>query len=161
MFFTSDTHFGHTNLVKNGHRNFLSTQEMDEIIIERWNTKIGIKALVFHIGGFKWNHGKVSDLLPRLHGKVILVKGNHDYKLKAWEFELFHSVHDILYLKSENIFMCHYPMLTWHKMAYGIIHLHGHSHGSLKKRKNVLDVGVDTNDFHPYSLEEIRELVKI
>lgn len=51
--------------------------------------------------------------------------------------------------------MSHYPMREWSGFWYNSIHLFGHVHNTLPDYGRSMDVGVDTNDFIPYSLEQI------
>jgi len=45
-------------------------------------------------------------------------------------------------------------------MQHGYWHLHGHCHGSLPPSNlKRLDVGVDTNKMHPYSYEEVKQIM--
>lgn len=56
--------------------------------------------------------------------------------------------------------LCHYAFEVWNKKHYGSWHLHGHSHGALKFRDiKRLDVGVDTNNYMPYSMDEIQGIM--
>ena len=50
LFFTSDTHFGHTNILKYCNRPFTNIQEHDEEIVKRWNEVVPEDGIVFHLG---------------------------------------------------------------------------------------------------------------
>jgi calcineurin-like phosphoesterase family protein len=60
--------------------------------------------------------------------------------------------------------MCHYPLSSWNELNKGSIHLHGHVHLSSKHKwgqGKQLDVGVDGNNYHPYSLSEIVHMMDL
>ena len=83
-FVISDTHFGHTNSwekfkLEDGSplRPFTSTEEMDETMIERWNAKVQPQDTVYHLGDVVINK-KYLNLVSRLNGRKILIRGNHD-----------------------------------------------------------------------------------
>lgn len=156
IFFTSDTHFGHYNAIQHCKRPFSSVEEMDEALISRWNEDVGAKDIVYHLGDFKFSSKqKVSYYLDRLDGRVILIRGNHDHNLKAWELQLFNEVHDMLEIKQLNLFLCHYAMRVWPKKHYGARHLFGHSHGSIEASPDSFDVGVDSHNYFVWSLDEV------
>jgi len=69
----------------------------------------------------------------------------------------FHILDKIHFFKLRDIEMvlCHYAMRSWPKSHYGAWHLYGHSHGKLPMLGRSMDIGVDTHDFYPYSLDEI------
>lgn len=79
IWFTSDTHLGHTNIIKYCDRPFKNTDEMDERIIANWNDIVSPDDTVFHLGDVAL--GDISKSLPkvaRLNGYKICVLGNHD-----------------------------------------------------------------------------------
>jgi len=164
FFWTADTHFGHSNVIRYSKRPFSCAEEMDEVLIERWNEIIRDRDTVFHLGDFSLlKKEKSQRILERLRGKIILIKGNHDKNKNIPQG--FEKVVDGLLDwnaqvrgDKQPITMCHYAMRIWNKSHYGSWQLHGHSHGMLKPIPGVkqLDVGVDTHDFSPWSLEEIR-----
>lgn len=120
VFFTSDTHFGHSRIIELSKRPFKDVQEMDETMIARWNAKVAPTDLVYHLGDFAVG-GDVygDDALPylrRLNGKVTLIVGNHDNRaLKI--ADSFNGVHSLLEVRVGNqmIVLCHYAMRVWNK----------------------------------------------
>jgi calcineurin-like phosphoesterase family protein len=53
--------------------------------------------------------------------------------------------------------LCHYPFRSWRRMDKGAFDLHGHCHGRLAPQPRQVDVGVDSWDFRPVTLAQIRE----
>lgn len=92
-----------------------------------------------------------------------LVNGNHDENLlKSNIVALFDTTSDILRITGKrnkraiDVTVCHYPMISWQNSYHGSLMLHGHTHGTLQTvTKNSMDIGVDTNNLYPYSLDEI------
>lgn len=165
LFFTSDTHFGHSNIIKYCNRPFSDITSMREELILRWNAKVPHDATVFHLGDFSFlPRDEVAEILNRLNGQVILVAGNHDDH-KA--FHLFEEVHEMLRIQvvdtKRPITLCHYPMLVWDKAHHGAWMLHGHCHGTRKFGfGKILDVGVDCHPrYEPFSYEEVERLMSL
>jgi calcineurin-like phosphoesterase family protein len=108
-FFTSDTHFGHAKAIEHG-RPFASVQEMEEVMVERWNKVVSPEDTVFHLGDFAMGQREITipKFAPRLLGRKILICGNHDYvghihKHKSKEKADFYTK---LYNAAFNIVMC-------------------------------------------------------
>ena len=81
VYFTSDTHFYHSNIIGFCKRPFKNVEDMNETLIENWNRVVGQDDIVFHLGDFclggshEW-----TKILNRLNGKIYLILGNHDLK---------------------------------------------------------------------------------
>lgn len=174
FYFTSDTHYGHANIIKYCNRPFGSLDEMHEVMIERWNARVKPGDVVYHVGDFALRMGvpEVEAIVRRLRGEIHLVLGNHDLKnksvLRAKGFAE-QAYYKELKINEQKIILCHYPFLTWNKSHYGSWDLHGHCHGSLKaptcvfcKKSNDertsrrLDIGVDCWNFTPVSFDEVK-----
>mgnify|MGYP006289053705 CR=1 FL=1 len=167
IFFTSDPHWGHANILKyeSATRKFDSIEEMDEVLIQNWNDKIKEKDEVYILGDLSFHKpNKTVEILKRLNGKKCLIDGNHDLKyLKHNEFiEQFDGrVFSILdhKINGKHYVMCHYPMMAWNRSHYGAINLFGHLHSNWKGNNKQLNVGVDVHNLSPICIDEIEGLL--
>jgi calcineurin-like phosphoesterase family protein len=168
IFFTSDTHFGHTNVIKYCSRPFSSIEEMDESIIQHWNDVVKRGDVIYHLGDFALvKSEQINKYVKRLNGQKFLVYGNHDRWIKNYKNDGFVKITPYLELKSDyvhKIILMHYAMKTWNGSHYGNWQLHGHSHGSMPRdyTSHQLDVGVDVWNFRPVSIDVIaKEMEKV
>jgi calcineurin-like phosphoesterase family protein len=169
IFFTSDHHFGHANIIKHCNRPWNTVAEMNEGLIERWNERIKPEDTVYHLGDLSFTKPKlVSSFLEHLNGRKHLIRGNHDNKVDLYS-HFFESVRDyrVLRWEGEIIVLMHFPISSWEGMHKGTWHLHGHSHGTHQRSLPLstehgpsLDVGVDCHNWYPLSFEEVREKLK-
>ena len=81
VFFTSDTHFYHGNIIRFCNRPFKDVEVMNETIISNWNNTVGQDDTIFHLGDFcLGGSAEWTKILDRLNGKIYLIMGNHDLK---------------------------------------------------------------------------------
>lgn len=158
--FTGDTHFGHTNIIKYANRPFSTVEEMDEVLIENWNKKVGIHDVVYHLGDFSMKDPGLY--IKRLHGKIILILGNHDYKRIKPLRRYINDIREMstIQVGGEDITLCHYAMRVWNKSHFNTWHLYGHSHGKLPPVGKSLDVGVDVMNYAPVNLETLKDIME-
>lgn len=157
IWFTADTHFTHTNIIRYCNRPFSSIQEHDEVLIQNWNKVVKGKDTVYHLGDFGFNNtDKFCNIINKLHGNIYLIRGNHD-KQEVIEHKRFKIVKDVHRFKrdKQEFFLSHYAHRTWPKMNYGAIHLFGHSHGNMPDFGRSTDVGVDRWNYTPVSIDQI------
>ncbi len=180
LYFTSDLHLMHKNIIKYVNRPFSSIIEMEEVLINNWNRVVPKDGTVFLLGDFIFtgNISIIESYIKRLNGNIHLILGNHDYKNKLNRDSvkaLFASVHDLLYINviddempdgKQGLFLSHYPMLTWASSQQGSWNLFGHIHSgiystssdkTLPLKPTQYDVGVDNNQFSPVSYQYIKE----
>lgn len=153
IFFTSDLHFYHRNIVQYTNRGVDTTQEShDEWLISLWNKQVTNQDTVYQLGDFCFNRKKIEDfqkITNRLNGNIICIKGNHCdrdvlkksgkewYDLKSKWFTLPSG-------EKQYIVMCHYALEIWERQHHGAFHLFGHSHGSFQPTHGKrVDVGLD------------------
>lgn len=171
IFFTSDHHFGHENIIRFCDRPFADAKEMNEVMIERWNEKVKPKDEVYHLGDFGLTYMEnLATILDQLNGKKYLIAGNHEGAAKQNPHK-FEWIKDYYELKVKDpdckngvqrIILFHYAMRTWRGAGRGNWHLYGHSHGNLPDLEDMLsfDIGVDAHDFYPLSYEEVKAIMK-
>lgn len=160
-FFISDTHFGHERIIYLAKRPFASVEEMNEALIANWNSVVGPKDTVWHLGDFGMGSDTPSSsFATRLNGKIHLIEGNHDQKTVRDCSDSFASISSIkmISVEAQKIVLCHYPMREWDKSWRGSWHLFGHVHGRLDNEpfSKSMDVGVDSNSYTPVSFEDVR-----
>ncbi len=166
VYFTSDHHFGHTNIIKYEQRPFASVEHMNEHMIQMWNSIVKPEDMVYHLGDFaltKKDH--IKPLLMRLNGHKHLILGNHDRSAKFMMECGFLSAekYNMIFQEGKTIGMIHDPAKIISRPIHCDILLYGHVHGKKKLWDNsgkMIHVGVDSWDYRPVSLEEIIQLVK-
>lgn len=162
VFFTSDTHFGHKNIITFCNRPYKNIEEMSEGLIQNWNKRISRGDSVYHLGDFSMGSKELTlKVLNRLKGNIFLVRGNHDDMIKGKLADRFAWIKDYYELKSpldkRKIVLCHFPIQVWNMSHKGSWHLHGHCHAGLKQEDiKRLDIGVDNHNLQLVSLEEVK-----
>lgn len=169
IYFTSDTHFWHKNIISYMNRPYGSVEDMNEGLIKLWNRRIDHDDVVYHLGDFAFcGTKKAMELFEQLNGTKVLIKGNHDghsvTHLPWDDVRDYLCKHNWNYFDTEGnpqvfhqtIVLCHFPMQSWDRMSHNSWHLHGHCHGTLPDNGSLrIDVGIDTNGGYPYSLDDI------
>ncbi len=109
VFFISDTHFGHANIIRTCKRPFDGVAEMDDAIVSRWNACVGPSDTVYHLGDFCYRNSRAADAYVReLNGEIHLIAGNHDEETIARHPSLFASIGHIreIHERGRRIVMC-------------------------------------------------------
>ena len=142
---------------------------MDTELVNRWNEVVGKNDLVYYLGDLTLAIAdRAAGYLQRLIGRIAFLTGSHDKWLKYPDDRNRHGVfsrhvyvgniHEIQH-RGEHITLCHYAMRSWPRSFHGSLHLYGHSHGRLPKYGRSMDIGVDTNSFFPYRLDDVVALL--
>lgn len=163
--FTADTHFWHTNIIKFCDRPFANAEEMNEKLIENWNARVQDGDEVWHLGDFAFGSGATTDsawqIFKRLKGHINFIEGNHDKVLTNMlradgRLSDLHSYKEIE-VNGQRIVLFHYGLRTWHHDLRGVWHLYGHSHGELPPLGKSVDVGVDGfAGYAPVSFDQLK-----
>jgi len=159
IWFTADPHYGHGNIIKYCNRPFKDSRDMDDTMRKRHNERVSPKDEVYILGDFGLSsEGHLLRILSSLNGKITILKGSHDRVLKKSLMPTLMSIVVNLRGKErQEITLCHYALRVWPKSHFGAWHLFGHSHGKLPSHGKSFDVGVDSHDFYPWSLDEVEQ----
>ncbi|MCD8148078.1 MAG: metallophosphoesterase [Clostridiales bacterium] len=168
IYFTGDTHFGHTGIIRFCERPFSGVDEMNAILTANWNSRVREKDTVYILGDMFYHceTNEVERILRRLKGHKKLLIGNHD---SSWMSKIDASKYfdDISLMMEESdgrheFTLCHYPMLSWRRDSKAYM-IHGHIHNDISLdywpviagRDRIINAGVDVNGFIPVTFEEM------
>jgi calcineurin-like phosphoesterase family protein len=183
-FVISDHHLGHTNSwekfkLSDGSplRPFTSTEEMNETMIERHNAKVKDQDTVYFLGDVVINK-KYLELVKRMNGRKILIRGNHDiFKDEDYREVGFEQIHGVRVFVDKFI-MSHIPLHPDCVSERFRVNVHGHLHANevMRTRTNMvhgymtglvtepdpqyLCVCVEQTDFTPLHFDEVEERIQ-
>jgi calcineurin-like phosphoesterase family protein len=168
VFVTSDTHFGHSNIIGYEHRDEKmgiagGVMTHDEQLINNWNRVVGRNDLVLILGDFSFHKAEPTmEILKKLNGDKVLIEGNHDciyLENKKFDKTLFKAIYDYkeTTYRGTKIVLMHYPIQDFkhsNKDTNPYIHLFGHIHSAkITIPRHSYNVGVDVNNFTPIKIE--------
>jgi calcineurin-like phosphoesterase family protein len=170
VFLVSDTHFGHAGVCRFTRndgvtklRPWDNPDEMDEFMVKAWNDRVRPNDKVYHLGDVVINR-KALNIMSRLNGDKVLIRGNHDifpdveYRKYFRELRAYHVMNGMI--------LSHIPVHTESLGRFGT-NIHGHLHanrvmlpGFNGKITDVVDtryhcVCVEQTDFAPILFEDV------
>lgn len=187
VFFTSDLHVGHRNVLVFCNRPFVDTKDMSENLIANWNRVVGENDIVFDLGDMFWfdSRHEVKKFVEKLNGTIYKIPGNHDMDCRKL-FELCKTSkveilddNNVVWVERKGqkiveIWLSHFPLATWPHWIQGSLNFFGHIHsGPLTdnmvdipekdltlKVGQQYDVGVDNNNYTPVELQQILQVLE-
>lgn len=162
-FVIADTHFGHLNIIKYCDRPFVTTEEMDRQLIEKWNSVVGKDDIVYHLGDFALgNMNKVAEYRKQLKGKIFLIQGNHDgYSMKRYYEAGFDKVYDKPVIYQDFFILSHQPLFITESMPYANIYGHVHNNPQfVDYTSNTFCVSCERIEYKPILFDEIIDKMK-
>ena len=163
VYFTADQHFGHENIIEYCNRPFETVDEMNVIMIDKWNAKVNNDDKVFVLGDFGF--GSSKDIIKygrALNGHKTLILGNHDRATKSVYLEAgFIEVIKFPILWADFYILSHAPKFTSNMGPY--FNIYGHIHNNpnfVDVSKYGCCVSVERTDYAPISYNELRKRVE-
>ena len=152
IWFVSDTHFGHENIISYCARPFSCAAEMDEAMVERWNAVVKPSDKVYHLGDVAMRKSHLG-IVSRLHGKKRLIRGNHDiFDTKDYLNAGFQEILGVRVMA--NVLFSHFPV---HPGSLGrfLGNAHGHIHQQPAPEGGYLNLSVERINYTPVTLEDV------
>ena len=183
-YYISDLHFDHTNVIKFDNRPFKDVEEMNNTLINNWNSVVKGGDIVYVLGDVLFgDENRFNEIVNKLNGQIVLVKGNHDRlqfnklnKRKVIKIVDYLEIKDTAFGKPYKVYMSHYfmPLFSKHRNE-NCVHLYGHVHNSdewefckevtklaqerYNSKSKILNVGcmLEYMNYTPRTLEQILE----
>jgi calcineurin-like phosphoesterase family protein len=190
IWFTSDLHIAHTNVIGLSDRPFKNIIEMRQVLLANINKVVKPDDVLYMLGDVCL--GKKQDWVDFLDAirckNVILVQGNHDsYKTVPKDKVLAIIESCTIRLNGKTLLLSHYPYrITWWRAIKsignirsfkhlkdlfslrrpkdnGLWLLHGHTHAKTVLsvyHLRMINVGVDANNWSPISAEDVIKIIQ-
>ncbi len=177
----SDTHLNHANILKftddagnliRGSR-FANTREMDECILENWNSVVKPGDKVYHLGDVMFGDREYfKKLWPRFHGSKRLIVGNHD-DIKFLSSGGFFAKVDMWRMFTEfGLLLTHVPVHPSNLRIFAtegeyvegdvgsvqksFVNIHGHIHQNASPPGPYRNMSVEVINYTPVNIEKLR-----
>ena len=183
LYFTSDHHFGHANIIRYCNRPFADVDEMNRALVDNWNDTVSASDEVWVLGDVAMGQRQETlKLVRELHGRKFLLPGNHD---NCWHGHKNGEQHLALYyecgfehifggdttveLAGEEVLVSHFPyrndgpndeqFAKFRPIDRGGWLLHGHVHNNWRQWGRMINTSVEAWDYRPVSAETIEGLI--
>lgn len=172
LFFISDTHFGHANILtfkrNDGTplRPFKTIEEHDETIVENWNKAVRPQDHIYHLGDVAMKRDSLVTLL-RCNGHKRLVRGNHDIFSTKIFMLYFEEIYGVRIFTEHKIACSHIPLHPDSLNRRGwSTNVHGHTHSNRvllnnEPDKRYIPISCEHTNYAPISLEDLKLLIQV
>lgn len=160
VFFIADTHFGHRAVLRHNalHRPFHSVAAHDAELIRLWNSLVGQRDTVWHLGDVAWTKDALFECLPQLNGQIKLVMGNHDTFDVATYYNLgVRGVYGCVDWKRGTV-LTHMPLYMEGDRYTWNIHGHTHDLGAPSANRHIC-VSVEQTGLAPLAMDELWSMI--
>lgn len=168
IFVTSDLHFNHDRGFVYAPRGFDNVHDMNEAIVQRWNSVISPEDEVYLLGDVMLGDSTVGmSYLLRLNGKIHIILGNHDTDTRVALYQTAPNVVEValaakIKYNKHHFFMTHYPCFTGNlekeSLTQCTCNLYGHTHQKSNFYNDIpfmYHVGVDSHNCYPILLDDV------
>lgn len=166
IFVTSNQQFGRPNAIESNKRPFKSIEEMNNGLVNSWNSVVSEEDKVYVLGNFAWDPETAEDAVTRLNGEIIVIAGEHDTALQELDSmknlltNVEYNESAIEYFLDAGVTMSYWPLLDWPGKKKGILSVIGHGNKKFKTdhKKGVINCSCDLWNFKPLELSKIVHL---
>ncbi len=164
IYFFSDAHFDHKNIIKYCNRPFNSTSEMNQTLVRNWQDSVGNNDTVFFLGDMSLGRDRktIDYWLGKLAGNVSYIRGNHDTDIIN-RANVIHSHYAIKYNDYQFLLM-HDPHRP---KGYDGWIIHGDKHDNnlkdyplINQKNKTVNVCAELVEYTPLNLDKIITLIE-
>ena len=95
-------------------------------MVENWNKLVKPTDKIYHLGDVHFRCGNKDEILSRLNGDKVLIRGNHDKDQIKTYLKYFRDVRGTVHIDG-NYLLSHFPIHPDSKGRF-VRNLHGHIH---------------------------------
>lgn len=169
IWITSDTHLLHANILKftdsktgkliRGDK-FLTVDEMNEYILEKWNSVVKQGDIVYHLGDvFIGDKEQFKKMWPKFNGSKRLIIGNHDTVDFLSSGGFFKKVSMWRMFPEYGLMLSHVPLhissMYRHNLGRPLYGIHGHIHQHSSPLGPYKNVCTEVTDYTPINIEDL------
>lgn len=166
LFITSNQQFGRIGAIEQYARNFNDVEQMDEFMIQQWNSVVSEDDLVYVVGNFAWDPESAEFAIKRLNGTIIIMEGKWDRASKDLVDKLGSKIgvayveEAIKYVQDINICLSYWPLSDWPHREDGAISVIGIPKGQFNTNHEIkrVNVACDYWDFKPVDIRKVIQL---
>jgi len=172
IFFASDHHLHHANILAfkrsdgTPMREFVDIDHMNEHIVNCHNSVVRPGDKTYFLGDVSMSrNAKGLEILGRMNGEKILVKGNHDLCTANQYLQYFKDIRGSH--QFDGMILTHIPIHPESLARWGL-NVHGHLHNNVVVRElskipdpRYFNVSLEQINYTPISLEEVKKQVKV
>ena len=156
IYITSDLHLGHKKIIEHCDRPFESVDQMNKTIVNNWNRLVKPRDKVYFLGDLSFRSYPAEFWIPFLHGKIVFIKGNHDWFDNTVYYNNF-----ILKYRGDLFYLVHNPRYVpknWQGWA-----ICGHNHNKVpffNKQSKRFNISTEVTNYKPVNMEYISYLTR-
>ena len=164
VFATGNQQFGRIGAIKKYSRPFRSVEEMNNHMIDSWNSVVGIEDSVYVLGNLFWDPLTADDIIRRLNGDIFLMKGDYDRATEDVEdlhVEKLKIISSGIHIDDVNcLCFSHWPLSEWRNKSKGyhfVTAFPGSKYKSDHKKLRI-NVNCDSWSFRPVEITSVKDL---
>lgn len=162
FYLISDTHFFHSRIIEFGRKQFKHAEEMNEFMIERWNSVVKPHDTIIHLGDFAMGPNIDWAILDRLNGIKTWILGNHDTPAKIEKAQKYFAkicAYLEVQVGSKKILISHIPVHDSQLKRFDF-QIHGHLHEELIDDSRYFSVCCEQINYTPIHFSDVLNKLK-
>jgi calcineurin-like phosphoesterase family protein len=158
--------FGRATIIKQNKRPFDNVQEMNEEMIQRWNSVVTDEDDVIHLGNFAWDPSTTEEVLMQLNGRrILMVPAEFDSAILDMQGKQAlptnaQIINRIFEQPQLNATFAYWPLMEWPQKSKGHFLYYGFYSPKYKPdhKKKMINMACE---FWNYTPQNIHSLIRL